>query len=263
MEPTACHHPLEDLQAGHALADLDSQELAAWQELAKEQSISPDAMLEWIAAQLEIESAQQAPETIPSSLVATLLQQARETQKPSESTPIVAMTASPAGPSRHGWWGWAVAACLSILLVIQSLPKPATRTGPAPLEITHALFLRETSDVIRLPINGTTGEYATAKGEVQWSDAKQQGYLVLQDFPVNDPQKQQYQLWIVDPKRDEIPVDGGVFDIAAQVNSPVIIEIHAKLTIQAPQAFVITVEQPGGVVRSKQQTVAGIAKAQP
>ena len=264
MEPSANHTSPEELQAGHALADMDSQELAAWRELANEQNIAPDSTLEWIAAQLEIESAQKSPESIPSSLVATLIRQAQERQTPpAAASEVIAFPTSPARPSRQSWWGWAVAAVLAVLLTIQSLQKPATITSPAPLEVTQALFLRETSDIIRLPLSGTTGDYAMAKGEVQWSDTKQQGYLVLEDLPVNNPQKQQYQLWIVDPKRDEIPVDGGVFDITTSGDSPVVIEIHAKLTIQAPQAFVITVEQPGGVVRSKQEIVAGIAKAKP
>jgi hypothetical protein len=264
MEPSASKPSLEELQAGHALADLDAQELAAWHELASEQNLAPDAALEWIAAQLEIESAQQSPETIPHSLVATLLQNARDGDTATVAPETTTLSPAPATRSQQqGWWGWAVAACLAILLTIQWLQKPATLPSPAPLEVTQALFLREAPDLIRLPLSGTTGDYATAKGEVQWSDAKQQGYLMLEDLPVNNPKEQQYQLWIVDPKRDEIPVDGGVFDVTTSGDSPVIIEIHAKLTIEAPQAFVITVEQPGGVVRSKQQIVAGIAKAQP
>jgi len=72
--------------------------------------------------------------------------------------------------------------------------------------------------------------------------------------------KAQYQLWIVDPSRDaDAPVDGGVFDIPAD-GSPVVVPITAKLALSKPQAFVITLEQPGGVVKSKQEKVVALAK---
>lgn len=253
---------LEELQAGHALADLDAQELLAWRALAAEEGIAPDASLEWIAAQLEIEAALQSPETVPTALMATLLQQARETANPPQNIAPLASTAPAPIRAQNPWWGWAAAAVLAILLVIQSLKPPTTTPTTVPLEVSQALFVRQTPDLVRLPFAGTTGDYVATAGEVLWSDQKQQGYLLLENLPINDPSKQQYQLWIVDPKRDEIPVDGGVFDIPSDQKAPVIIEIEAKLIIQNPQAFVITVEQPGGVVRSKQEKVAGIAKPQ-
>ena len=37
-------------------------------------------------------------------------------------------------------------------------------------------------------------------------------------------------------------------------------EIAAKLALTNPQAFVITLEQPGGVVKSKQEKVVALAK---
>ena len=77
---------------------------------------------------------------------------------------------------------------------------------------------------------------------------------------MNDPSQNQYQLWIVDPERDELPVDGGVFDIT-NGNGPSIIPIRNALPINKPVAFVITLEQPGGVVKSKQEVVVALAKS--
>ena len=68
-------------------------------------------------------------------------------------------------------------------------------------------------------------------------------------MPVNDPNRQQYQLWIVDPDRDAQPVDGGVFDV--NEDGEVIVPINAKLPIDDPTTFAITVEKPGGVVVSE------------
>lgn len=78
--------------------------------------------------------------------------------------------------------------------------------------------------------------------------------MSLSNLPVNDPQKKQYQLWIVDPERDEKPVDGGVFDISSE-DGTTIIPIRNPLVVRDPKAFVITLEQPGGVVVSKQEVV--------
>ena len=82
--------------------------------------------------------------------------------------------------------------------------------------------------------------------------------MTLTNLPANDPRTTQYQLWIVDPDRDEKPVDGGVFDIPTD-GSTAVIPIRNPLVVMNPQAFVITLEQPGGVVVSKQEVVVALA----
>ena len=84
--------------------------------------------------------------------------------------------------------------------------------------------------------------------------------MSLENLAVNDPTKNQYQLWIVDPDRDELPVDGGVFDITLN-DGKSIIPIRNALQVTKPAAFVITLEQPGGVVKSKQEVVVALAKS--
>jgi anti-sigma-K factor RskA len=91
--------------------------------------------------------------------------------------------------------------------------------------------------------------YEEVTGDVVWSDSEQAGYMRLSGLVANNADSAQYQLWIVDPDRDERPVDGGVFDVPAGVDE-VIIPIDSKLDISAPAAFAITLEQPGGVVVS-------------
>ena len=51
-----------------------------------------------------------------------------------------------------------------------------------------------------------------------------------------------------------------VFDIPRD-GTPAVIPIAAKLPLSKPQAFVITLEQPGGVVKSKQEKVVALAKS--
>lgn len=255
--------PDDELQAGCVLADLSAEELALWKIRAKEQGLAPDEALEWITVQLEIHAAMNASEEIPVSLVALLKQQIPQpaSVQPLPTTPSADATqtviTAPFGPTIRTWAGWAAAACLALLLALQS-KKPdetvaITQNTPATLE-------QQTKDLTRLQMTGTPGEYQSARGEVLWSNEQQKGFLILTNVPVNNPQQAQYQLWIVDPKRDDIPVDGGVFDIVADASGKAQIEIHAKLAVRDPQAFVITLEQPGGVVRSKQEKVVAIAK---
>ena len=82
-----------------------------------------------------------------------------------------------------------------------------------------------------------------------WSNERQAGFMRLSGMPPNRSSAEQYQLWIVDPSRDEHPIDGGVFDIPAGVEE-VIVPIDAKLRAEDPRAFAITLEQRGGVVVS-------------
>jgi anti-sigma-K factor RskA len=96
-------------------------------------------------------------------------------------------------------------------------------------------------------------------GDVVWSDSKQSGYIRLSGLPKNDPSKETYQLWIVAENQDaKTPVDGGTFDINS--DGEVIIPIDAKVKVQNPQAFAITIEKPGGVPVSKQEKVPALAK---
>jgi anti-sigma-K factor RskA len=67
-------------------------------------------------------------------------------------------------------------------------------------------------------------------------------------MPVNDPGEAQYQLWIIDPERDTHPVDGGVFNVSS--SGEVIIPVQARLPVDRPTTFAITLEKPGGVVVS-------------
>ena len=147
--------------------------------------------------------------------------------------------------------GWAAAAMLLVALLVVNRPLPEEPGGTSvePME-ARAELIREEPGTMVVPWNPPDApEYAGVTGDVVWNNEKQEGYLRLAGMPANDPARSQYQLWIVDPERDEQPVDGGVFDIPAGPGE-VVVPIRAKLGIIDPQAFAITREQPGGVVVS-------------
>ena len=136
----------------------------------------------------------------------------------------------------------------------------AKLTEKLPLLQKFESLIQDESDTQRLEFASASDSYKGLSGEVIWNDEKQEGYMSLENLAVNDPTKNQYQLWIVDPERDELPVDGGVFDIT-QKDGTQIIPIRNALAITKPVAFVITLEQPGGVVKSKQEIVVALAKS--
>ena len=94
-------------------------------------------------------------------------------------------------------------------------------------------------------------------GQIVWSQGQQAGYMVFENLPINDPSKQQYQLWIFDGDvNQEVPVDGGVFDIA---NTKTTIMFSAMHRVNKAVQFAVTIEQPGGVQRSKREKIAVVA----
>ncbi len=234
----------EELDAGRVLGDLDAAELAEWQELSRD--FGSDDALDQLAAEVEAVLILEKPLVLPPAVAARLKREFAPAPATNTASKIVI------GP----WIGWAVAACLLGLLVVNSFFS----SQPSTPEKRLSVLVEKAADAKRLPFAPASDSYAGAKGEVVWSDSRQEGYMTLSNIPANDPTKRQYQLWIVDPARDEIPVDGGVFDIPAGASS-VVIPIDAKLAVRSPAAFVITLEQPGGVVKSKQEVVVALAKS--
>jgi anti-sigma-K factor RskA len=247
-------HRHEELDAGRALGNLDLEELREFDSLERSHGFARDTGLDLLAASLEVEAALRSAQPMPAALAKRLHRLADETQPASARTVIRPEVSAWKRMLAHPSSGWLAAAAAIALAFI--LPRVQTDDPP---EIAATRLRAESKDVIERNFAGL-GDFKSAGGSVIWSDSKQQGYMILSGIPANDPGKAQYQLWIVDPARDtDAPVDGGVFDIPAGAAS-VVVPIDAKLAIRNPQAFVITREQPGGVVKSKQETVVALAK---
>ena len=83
-------------------------------------------------------------------------------------------------------------------------------------------------------------------GDVVWNDELEQGYLRFVGLEVNDPTKEQYQVWVIDDRGMEQKVSGGVFNATAE--GEIIVPIDPALDIGRVALFAITVEDPGGIV---------------
>ncbi|MEM9081403.1 MAG: anti-sigma factor [Verrucomicrobiota bacterium] len=242
----------DELDAARALGDLTVEEAREFDALKKEFEVEEDFGLDELALDLEVAFEVGEGEVEPRLRRELLkgrgpfLVEERE-EKMGRIVQVDFL--------RKPLIGWAVAACLAVALL---WPETETREeGLLSVEQQREELL-EQEDVVRMEFSGGVG-FEELDGDVVWSDVKQEGYLSFSGLEVNDPEEAQYQLWIVDPERDSAPVDGGVFDVL-RGGGVATIPIRAALRVDRPVAFVVTREQPGGVVVSKQEVVAAIAQ---
>lgn len=158
-------------------------------------------------------------------------------------------------------WGWQIATAAAVVFAAWTgFRSPTSIEPPPPPASTLRAAIAAANDGVRAAFVPGLASHASLEGDVVWSTAKQDGFLRLKGLPANDPQRSQYQLWIVDPERDaEFPVDGGVFDIPPG-SEEAVIRFQPRLPIGRPVAFVITQEIPGGVVKSRNPKPVAIAK---
>lgn len=161
-------------------------------------------------------------------------------------------------PKPEGWWSslklaWGTAAFATLAAVglgvrLVSLPVAEAPPKLADLIGTH------------IPLQpGPDQAGQGVRGEVIWDAQRGGGYLKLTGLPVNDPQREQYQLWIFDGTRDErYPVDGGVFNIVR--NGEAELWIRVPVPVRQAALFAVTVEKAGGTVVSDRGRIVAIAK---
>ena len=232
---------------------------------ALEAELSSDDLEEFEAAIAAIQwTHSDKIEAPPSALMASLKAQAAEwieqQDDRTDSFEVASPDALPSLPARQTGWlaiaGWAAAAALLVVLFVRDRTPVGGDWNAAD---RLSALVESAPDLVRIDWSVTADPTAQGvTGEVVWSDAQQEGYMVFSGLPVNDPNQAQYQLWIFDPTRadwEALPVDGGVFDIeaATTVDGQAIVPIRPTLPVKNVALFAITVEQPGGVVVSKRE----------
>ena len=217
---------------------------------------------ELTAARLEAEHHRTNPskaEVVPTALRSRLhdLAQSLDAPKP---LPIATAPRNPARP-RTGLREWFVAAaCIAFGAVSTFMLVRAGTQSTEQLPTDPARFVSMYPTAVRVPWEGTKDSHVvgTVRGEAIFDPRTSKGLLVIEGLAANDPSFEQYQLWIFDASRDErYPVDGGVFDMPSC--GQVAVPIEAKLSVDKPVLFAVTVEKPGGVVVSDRR-IALVAK---
>lgn len=241
---------LQQLLTDHVSQGLSADEHALLQERVADHPGLSDNELEQAAvvAALAFRQGDEREHQMPQALRSRLLDSAPRSNSGEvvylKPRPLAEPAKREAKPARwFGATGWAAAAALALALVVM---RPDVSIEPS-----RSALLAESGDVIQWSWrteNDVANGYEGVAGDVVWSDSAQAGYMRFAGLPVNNPAESQYQLWIIDPARDDVPVDGGVFDAQA---GEIVIPIQAKLAISDPKAFAITLEKPGGVVVSE------------
>ena len=263
-----------DLLYKKAVYGLDQNEEKQLAELESEFGGEPQSeSFELTVATLSmvgLDTSEQMPANLRSRIVA-------DAERYFDEKSTAQLTPAPlaADPTDRGsifnWLGWAVAAaaCLALALNIfytkpQDTPIVKGPATPTPVEkLTpeqERLRLIETApDLARGSWGAGNVKELTPAGDIVWSDSKQAGYMRLSGLPVNDPNKETYQLWIFDETQDDkTPIDGGTFSVTS--TGEVIVPINAKLNPKNTKMYAITVEKPGGVVVSKREKIVALAK---
>lgn len=129
------------------------------------------------------------------------------------------------------------------------IAKLQAPVDPAELQRSRTKLL-EVPGTVRLawsPFNlegAAPAEQPGLAGDVVWNDEQQSGYLRFAGLKPNDPNVEQYQVWVIDERGMEQKVSGGVFNATAQ--GEVIVPIHPGIDVGKVVLFAVTVEKPGG-----------------
>lgn len=268
-----------DLLAEEAGCGLSDQQHAELDALLRESLEHSSGEFEGAAAALaEAFAAETEYEPMPSQLRERCIGSARAVMSETPAEPKVASTQplrfSPVREApRSGFpLGWLAAAACLVLAVFGWLPKQSAVVPANPWINTagNALTLRQEreafinahADAVVWDFAKWGDEYADVTGDVVWDPSTNVGYMRFSGLPANDPNRERYQLWIVDSARgtplEVPPIDGGLFDIGSDTGEWVV-RFRARLPVEDVFGFGITVEDPEGVVISSQEKKAVIA----
>ncbi|HKE42965.1 MAG TPA: anti-sigma factor [Steroidobacteraceae bacterium] len=261
---------LLDLLVKQATEGMSAAEQSELDRLLAQHDDGDPQLIERIAAAVAL-AGDFPDEPLPAALRARIEAQAVKELPAGQSnvTPLRPRSTAVAS-SAAGRFGWLAAAACLVLAVIAWWPKLREMVEP-PVSVTRTVPHTPTLAEQRLALlqkGATQSEWSNTedpasqgvKGDVVWDNATQRGFIRFTGLAANDPKRSQYQLWIFDARRDDrYPIDGGVFDIPANATE-VVVPITAKLAVNQPAAFAVTIERPGGVVVSAREHVVALAK---
>jgi hypothetical protein len=259
----------EQLLAGRVLSDLTEEEQAELSQRGGDEDAAEVALLEGVVTAIYLAHCETQQPILPEGLRRKILEESsRYIGDASNMAPdVVTGTARQrltersrtADVRRMGLRESLAWMCVAASLLWAVTLWNSNRVAREPsMAQQRSSLLQDAKDTIQVAwAPGKTPFPKSVSGDVVWSNSRQAGFMSFSGMPVNDPSVEQYQLWIIDPDRDQEPIDGGVFDISSA--EKVIVPIHAKLAVLSPKAFAITIEQPGGVVVSTQERLPLLA----
>lgn len=254
---------LLDLLSAHATEGLNQEDLCELERLLTEGGMSDElekmevSATAFDLATIPVDSELELPDSLRDKVLMGAGQYFGHSETMTDTLPSPATPSTPTGSSRwrvREGLGWLVAVATLLLGIWLGSVRP-TDDGDTAQALTQADYQLA---VDRVSSSWVGVHNKEVRGEVVWSDELQGGYMVFDNLPVNDPQQEQYQLWIFDTDVNQaVPVDGGVFDIASEgLNTVLFRPTHpVKQGVQ----FAVTIENPGGVQQSDRSRLPVIA----
>jgi Anti-sigma-K factor rskA len=252
---------LLDLLVKQATEGVTSAEQLELDRLLAQHDDADPQFIERIAAALNL-AGDLPDEPLPAGLRARIEAQALK-ELPAGPGNVTALRPRPAErpASARGRLGWLAAAACLVLAVTAWWPRLRDFVEVPPSAAEQRLALLQGATVAHADWSNTDDPGSQGvRGDVVWDNNTQRGFIRFTGLAANDPKQSQYQLWIFDAKRDDrYPIDGGVFDIPPNATE-VVLPINARLAVNEPAAFAVTIEKPGGVVVSAREHVVALAK---
>lgn len=248
----------DELQVARLLEGLTDSEQEEYDQLAALRPPEEQESLSKVVASLDVAWSNMHSEKLPEHLRRTIRERANQELAAKPTVELAKLLPERAAAKGFGYaLPWLLAAaCLLIAVFSWAMNRPTQQADPA--QLRAELIASNTGVVQANWLPGTT-PVINAAGDVVWSSQRQQGFMRIRGLPVNKPTVEQYQLWIFDKNQsDKTPVDGGVFDITS--TGETIVPIDAKLRVQEPFMFAVTIEKSGGVVVSSRERLPLLAK---
>jgi hypothetical protein len=250
---------LAELAVGTGLGDLAPEEAAEYSVLLGRHGFAEEFLsMRALGAALQATLGELEP--MPASLAARIERTAYRRLESAPAPPGSLPRRKRARDRLFAYGGW-VAAAASLLVAVsvwRLLPVRVPQEALNP-SAERASLLASGRAVLKgdWSAGGDLSGLAV-HGDVVWDQARQTGYMRFSGLARNNPRQEQYQLWIFDQQRDQrYPVDGGTFNVTA--SGDVVVRIQARLRVDSPTLFAVTVERPGGVVVSSRARMAAVA----
>ena len=252
---------LLELLVDRALFELSEQEQLELDSLLETNSDFDSDCMDRIASMLMMTTVHEQTREIPVELSRRVASGMApfivDPKTPSRDITETTRRVEPRTEGQNGWStlammsGWIAAAALLVAFI---LPEFLPRQQPSPPSMAQLLQeLINESDESLIQREWTRTEdaaAANASGSIVWDNKKQEGYMTFSGLP-SQKGGNGYQLWIFDANGDErYPVDGGFFNIP-EGQPEVIIPIDAKIPVQEPTSFAITIEDHPVVVSNR------------
>ena len=126
--------------------------------------------------------------------------------------------------------------------------RPSDRT---PEQLAERSDSEVGADALVITLRSKISTAPNATASIRWDSAQQRGVLEARDVPPNSADRD-YQLWIVDPRFAD-PISAGVFRVERAGATRYV--FTPRVRIEAPSAFVVSLERKGGVAKAQGPTV--------